>query len=121
MLEMFTAGSLTLGLAGPLTSLQLTHTVHHLGMGPPGTRMLLKVGIPMQRQAGSLMPLLVEHPIRHQHTHLLMVHRNLKHLHPGRHSQVQHLAEGLSTAVTHMLHCSETLANDNCISAYWLL
>lgn len=100
-----TVGSLIPGLAGLLTSPQLTHMVHHLGLAP---HMLPTVGIPMQRQAGSHMHL-TSHPL----THLSMVRRKVEQFHLGRRNS-QHLAEGRSTAVTHTLHCSETHATDNC-------
>lgn len=109
-----TAGSLFPGLAGPLTSLQLTHTVHHPGTALLGTHMSLTVGIPMQHQAGSHMHHLVGHLTSHHLTYLRTVHRKLKQFPPGRlNSQVQHLAEGASTIGTHMLHCSETHATDD--------
>lgn len=109
------AGSRFPDLAGPLISLQLTRTVHHLGMAPPETHMPLKAGTPMQHQAGSHMHRPVGHLTSHHLIYLRMVHHKLKRSPPGRlNSQVQHLAEGQSTAVTHMLHCSEIRATVNC-------
>lgn len=101
-------GSLIPGLAGLRTSLQLTHMAHHLGMGPLETHMLPTVGTPMQRQAGSHM-----HLTSHHLMHPSMVRRQMELFHLGRRNS-QHLAEGRSTVVTHMLHCSETHATDSC-------
>lgn len=117
MQEIHTVGSLTPGLADPLTRLPLTCTVHHLAMATPETHMLPKVGIPMLRQVGNRMHHLAEQHTRYQGTNLLTVPPTLKHLPPGRrNSQVQHRADGqLTTAVTRMLHCSETHARDECM------
>lgn len=102
-------GSLIPGLAGLPTSLQLTRMAHHLGMAPLETHMLPTVGTPMQRQAGSHMHLTSHHLMYLLH----MVPRKVEHFHLGRRNS-QHLAEGRSTVVTHMLHCSETHATDSC-------
>ena len=108
-----TAGSLFPGLAGLLISLQLTHTVRHLGMAAPETHTPPKVGIPMQHRAGSRTHRPVGHLTSHHLTYLNMVLHKLEQIPRGRHnSQVRQLTEG-HTVITHMPHYSETRATDN--------
>ena len=117
-----TAGIPTQGPAEAHTRHQLTPMVPLLGMANPETHMLLLLGIHTAHQAETHMHHLVEHHIRLQLTQLLMVGNTPKRLHLGMHSKRSlPQAEDLSTAITHMLHCSGIRATDSFVAAIFVL